>query len=53
MPDRLHAFRNVCALARDPKALLLLAKGNLELWANLLVITWAVAFMLWQALALP
>ena len=48
MPDRLHAFRNVWALARDPKALLLLAKGNLELWANLFVITWAVAFMLWQ-----
>ena len=25
-----------------------LAKGNLELWANLFVITWAAAFMLWQ-----
>ncbi len=25
-----------------------LPKGNIELWANLLIITWAVAFMLWQ-----
>ena len=48
MLNRMHAFWNAVALARDPKALLLLARGNLELWANLLVITWAVAFMLWQ-----
>ena len=25
-----------------------LAKGNLELWVNLFVIGWALAFMLWQ-----
>jgi len=24
------------------------AKGNVELWANLLIISWAAAFMLWQ-----
>ena len=24
------------------------AKGNVELWANLLVVSWALAFMLWQ-----
>ena len=48
MLNCLHAFRNVWALARDPRALLLFAKGNLELWANLFVITWAIAFMLWQ-----
>ena len=35
-------------LARDPRAALRLTGGNIELWANLLVISWAVAFMLWQ-----
>ena len=25
-----------------------LARGNVELWANLLVITWAIVFMVWQ-----
>ena len=34
--------------ARHPKGVLGLAKGNLELWANLFVIAWALAFMLWQ-----
>ena len=34
--------------ARYPKGVLHLAKGNLELWANLFVIGWALAFMLWQ-----
>ena len=48
MLNRLHAFRNAVALARYPGTLLVLARGNLELWANLFVITWAVAFMLWQ-----
>ena len=35
-------------LARDPRGLLGFAKGNMELWANLFVIVWAAAFMLWQ-----
>ena len=35
-------------LARDPRAFLRFARGNVELWANLFVLTWAVAFMLWQ-----
>ncbi len=35
-------------LGRDPRELLGSVKGNIELWANLLVITWAVGFMLWQ-----
>ncbi len=44
----LDAYRDLRALARDPRGLLRLSRGNLELWANLLIITWAVAFMLWQ-----
>ena len=34
--------------AREPSALFRLAKGNLELWANLVVITWAIVFAIWQ-----
>ena len=44
----LDAYRDLRVLARDPRGLLRLSRGNLELWANLLIITWAVAFMLWQ-----
>ena len=36
------------SLARNPREFLRFRKGNVELWANLIVITWAVAFMLWQ-----
>ena len=43
-----QAIRTLAASARDPRALLRLARGNVELWANLIVLTWAVAFMLWQ-----
>ena len=43
-----QAIRELAASARDPRALLRLARGNVELWANLIVLTWAVAFMLWQ-----
>ena len=35
-------------LLGNPQALLAPAKGNLELWANLLIIAWALGFMLWQ-----
>ncbi len=35
-------------IARDPVAFLWFAKGNIELWANLFIISWAVAFTLWQ-----
>ena len=35
-------------LLGNPQELLASAKGNLELWANLLVIAWALGFMLWQ-----
>ena len=35
-------------LLGNPQELLASAKGNLELWANLLVFAWALGFMLWQ-----
>ena len=43
-----RAIGAVAAAARDPRVLLRHARGNVELWANLIVLTWAVAFMLWQ-----
>ena len=39
---------NLVRLARDPSEILRFTKGNVELWANLFVISWAVAFTLWQ-----
>ena len=41
-------FQNIRDAARDPARLGRLARGNIELWANLFIIGWAVAFMLWQ-----
>ena len=35
-------------VVRNPKGLLKPERGNLEVWASLLIIAWAVAFMLWQ-----
>ena len=43
-----RAVGDAVAMAREPRAIARLAAGNIELWANLLVITWALAFMLWQ-----
>ena len=43
-----RAIGALAASARDPRALLRHARGNIELWANLLVISWAIVFMLWQ-----
>ena len=39
---------NLLRRTRNRGELWRLARGNVELWANLLVITWAAAFMLWQ-----
>ena len=35
-------------LRGGPRELLASVRGNIELWANLLIISWAIAFMLWQ-----
>ena len=34
--------------ARDPRRLMALVRSNIELWANLLILSWAIGFMLWQ-----
>ena len=44
----LLALRGLGGAWRDPGSALRAARGNVELWANLIVIAWAVAFMLWQ-----
>ncbi len=44
----LLALRALGGTLRDPGDALRAARGNVELWANLIVIGWAVAFMLWQ-----
>ena len=44
----MHTNRGLGRLARNPREFLRSGKGNVELWANLLVIAWAIAFMLWQ-----
>ena len=43
-----QAIRDLARRARDPLGFFQSTKGNVELWANLFVITWAVVFMLWQ-----
>ena len=35
-------------LAQNPSEILRFTRGNMELWANLFVISWAVGFTLWQ-----
>ena len=37
-------------LARDPRRMLMGVRGNLELWANLVILTWAVVFAVWQGM---
>ena len=41
---------NLSRLARDPRRMLMGVRGNLELWANLVILTWAVVFAVWQGM---
>ena len=41
-------FRDIGGLVRDPGGFWSSHRRNVELWANLIVIGWAIAFMLWQ-----
>ena len=43
-----HIYSNLRRLAGIPQGLAPSGKFNLELWANLIIISWAVGFMLWQ-----
>ncbi len=40
--------RSFTQIVRKPQALVAAARNNVELWANLLIIGWALGFMLWQ-----
>ena len=46
MLTRPPGWQRTLALARNPRAAFSLSRGNIELWANLLIITCAVVFML-------
>ncbi len=35
-------------VAREPGHLLTFARSNIELWANLLILSWGIGFMVWQ-----
>ena len=48
MPTESGIVAGAVRLAREPRVVLRLASGNIELWANLVVITWAVVFAIWQ-----
>ena len=48
MSKDLTGIRELVRLARNPGEILMSGKGNLELWANLLIIACAVGFMLWK-----
>ena len=45
----LQRIRALAALARDdPRAFARALAGGVEIWANILILAWAAAFMLWQ-----
>ena len=48
MPVNLDGIKDLTRLVQSPSDLVRHARGNIELWANLFVIGWAIAFMLWQ-----
>ena len=43
-------LKEAMGLARDPRGVWAASKGNVQFWASLLIIAWAVGFMLWQGL---
>ena len=48
MPIDTQRIREIAGLARNPRQLIGNARGNIELWANLFIIGWAIVFMMWQ-----
>ena len=43
-----RSIDGLTSIVRDPRGLLLHARGNPELWANLIIISGAMGFMIWQ-----
>ena len=48
MPPALPSAIDREKLRQLPRALFRFPKGNVEVWANLVIISWAAAFMLWR-----
>ena len=48
MLTRPPSWQRITGLARNPRQAFALSRGNVELWANLVIITCAVVFMLWK-----
>lgn len=48
MQTELDNNKSLTQVVRSPQALLAAARSNVELWANLLIIGWALGFMLWK-----
>ena len=48
MQSESESDRSLTQILRNPQALVAAARGNVELWANLLIISWALGFMLWR-----
>ena len=48
MQAEVESDKSLKQIVRNPQALVAAARSNVELWANLLIIGWALGFMLWQ-----
>ena len=48
VPKQLRTIRSWTKWATDPRAFIRSQSGNLDLWATLLVVIWALTFMVWQ-----
>ena len=46
--NRLPVVQALTELARDPRRALNLSRSNIELWANLLILAFALVFMVWK-----
>ena len=48
MLSNLPSWQGLMDVVRDPRKALALSRGNVELWANLLIIGFALVFMIWK-----
>ena len=48
MINKLPVFQGLMELFRDPRKALTLSRGNIEVWANVLILTFALVFMIWK-----
>ena len=50
MSPNIQRLRDLSALVRNPAGLVRPSRRNIEFWASLFIIGWAIAFMMWQGL---